>query len=765
MQKRNIIYSLLVLFFLACSGIAAEEQEKALQAQSVEQKQNSRVRRRRPKPAVVHDPSRIVARDGYFMFYVTARGPNAGVEERYFAPGSTQWVHNRHLFTGEDRPGWIKELLPDNDGSCWAPDIIEVDGELLMYYSMSEFEGIRNTAVGRAVAKGKAPNMEWFDAGQPVLYSPIEEDSLSVIDPCPFQDEDGRLWLVFGGRRIWITELDKKTGLLKEKPDDFTFQEGDKRFKLIATKKGWVEASYLWKKDGWYYLFVNWGACCRGMRSTYNIRVGRSKNITGPYLDKDGIDLAKQGGSLVLEGQGRFIGPGHTGIYEHPSGKNIFTYHFYDGQNRGSPQLGMSEIKIVDGWPVVNHGMNYGLMWESPAAKSKVTEKSISEGDILWHRPVDDSVESTPAVDNQGNVYVSGSSSVFSYTTNGTHRWTTKVGHQAGEFNAPSLSPDQKVVYGGGANFVYALEASTGKTIWKNTDFDVGFHSVPAISADGSRLYFGVGAERDEGDSFYCIDTSDSSVKWEYVMSHPPQGFHGYLGGAIIGPEGNIYVSSQHGWLISLTDNGDSFTENWAYDVKAEMRMPPSMDADGFLYVGSSAAGGYIHKVHSKTGKSAGGNWPVKTTAGEVFANITIGNDGTIFANSEDHRLWAFNPDGSLKWNNLQFDVWGSDPLIRVDGRIIVGTQLNGAARVACIRDNGDKGVIEWISEPIAKSFRLNETNVNIAPDGTIYIASGQNEPFLLYAIQGNGQGLSTTSPWPKYMGNIQNNGSSAQTE
>ena len=322
MQKRNIIYSLLVLFFLAGPGCAAEEQEKALQAQSVEQEQNSRVRRRGPRPAVVHDPSRLMARDGYFMFYVTARGPNAGVEERYFSPGSTEWVHNKHLLTGEGRPGWIKELLPDNDGSCWAPDIIEVDGELVMYYSMSEFDGIRNTAVGRAIATGEAPNMEWLDAGQPVLYSAIEEDTLSVIDPCPFEDEDGRLWLVMGGRRIWITELDKETGLLKERPDDFTFEEGDERFKMIATKEGWVEAAYLWKKDSWYYLFVNWGACCRRMRSTYNIRVGRSKKITGPYLDKDGVDLAKEGGSLVLEGEGRFIGPGHPGIYEHPSGKN-----------------------------------------------------------------------------------------------------------------------------------------------------------------------------------------------------------------------------------------------------------------------------------------------------------------------------------------------------------------------------------------------------------------------------------------------------------
>jgi outer membrane protein assembly factor BamB len=386
------------------------------------------------------------------------------------------------------------------------------------------------------------------------------------------------------------------------------------------------------------------------------------------------------------------------------------------------------------------------------------------EGDILWRQPVANSVEGTPAIDRLGNVYASGGSAVYSYATDGTHRWTTEVGDQAGEFNSPALSPDQKTVYGGGANFAYAIDAATGAVRWKNTDFEAGFHSVPAVSPGGGRIYLGAGAERDEGDSFYCIDTTRGTVLWEYVMKHEAQGFRGYLGGAIVAPDGTIYVSSQHGWLLSLTDNGKTYTENWAYNVGAEMRMPPAMDAAGYLYVGSSSAGGYIHKVNARTGKSAGGNWPVKTTAGEVFAHIAIAADGTVYLNAEDRRLWAFHPDGTVKWNNLEFEQWGSDPLIRGDGRIIVGAQLDDAARVACIRDEGTKATIEWLSDPIAKTLHLNETNVNIAPEGTLLITSGQDEfnvgeSVELFAIEGNGLGLSTTSPWPKYMGNPQNNG------
>jgi hypothetical protein len=89
-----------------------------------------------------------------------------------------------------------------------------------------------------------------------------------------------------------------------------------------------------------------------------------------------------------------------------------------------------------------------------------------------------------------------------------------------------------------------------------------------------------------------------------------------------------------------------------------------------------------------------------------------------------------------------------------------VTSQLNKSARVVCVRDDGDKGVIEWFSEPITTELAFNETNVNIGPNGDIYVTSGVGSPHALFAIKGNGLGLSKTSPWPKYMGNIQNNGS-----
>jgi arabinan endo-1,5-alpha-L-arabinosidase len=457
----------------------------------------------------------------------------------------------------------------------------------------------------------------------------------------------------------------------------------------------------------------------------------------------------------------------------------------------------------------------FSILWIllSSACDQRNDTKLVKEGKILWQsESFGENIEASPAIDNMGNIYTTGGGKLWCFLPDGKVKWSTApldegakgvdqpYPYPLGVASSPAINHNGNMIYVTGYAGVFAFRVGNGKLMWKKTvfenyydfievvqrDFDESiaylenynskkypyiFSTTPAISKDGTRLYAGPGENDYPHDSFYCISTDDGSLIWEYVMKHPPQQLEedkytrGYLGGASLGLDGTIYVASMHGWLVSLTDNGDSYTENWAYNVGAEMRMPPSIDAEGYIYVGSSSAGGYIHKVNGKTGKSAGGNWPVKTNASEVFANITIGNDGTLYVNSEDYSLWAFNPDGTVKWNNVKFEHWGSDPLIREDGSIIVTSQINGAARIVCIRDSGDNGIIEWVSEAICDSLAFNESNVNIGPDGTIYVHSGVYPPVALYAIAGNGKSLSKESPWPKYMGNIQNNGRRPEKE
>src|SRR5207244_9251668 len=108
---------------------------------------------------------------------------------------------------------------------------------------------------------------------------------------------------------------------------------------------------YLLKHGDYYYLFVNWDYCCRGVNSTYNIRVGRSKNVTGPYLDRNGTDLRQGGGTLFLAAAGPEIGPGHAGVYA-GDGTSWFSYHYYDAADNGRPKLGLRTLTWdAAGWP------------------------------------------------------------------------------------------------------------------------------------------------------------------------------------------------------------------------------------------------------------------------------------------------------------------------------------------------------------------------------------------------------------------------------
>jgi arabinan endo-1,5-alpha-L-arabinosidase len=114
-----------------------------------------------------------------------------------------------------------------------------------------------------------------------------------------------------------------------------------------------IEASYLCKHDDDYYLFVNWGSCCQGTNSSYNIRIGRSKTITGPYLDKVGSDMLKAGGSEFLPTtNGPLFGPGHAGTLQ-AEGKDWFTSDFEgDMRMHGKATLAIMPLRWnADGWP------------------------------------------------------------------------------------------------------------------------------------------------------------------------------------------------------------------------------------------------------------------------------------------------------------------------------------------------------------------------------------------------------------------------------
>ena len=122
-----------------------------------------------------------------------------------------------------------------------------------------------------------------------------------------------------------------------------------------------MEATALMYRDGWYYLLGTHGTCCDGANSTYNIRVGRSKKVTGPYVDNVGIDMLKGGGKLVVAASGRFIGPGHFGLLVLGDGVEKFSCHYEADLDRGGRSvLDIRPLLWKDGWPVAGDNFEEG---------------------------------------------------------------------------------------------------------------------------------------------------------------------------------------------------------------------------------------------------------------------------------------------------------------------------------------------------------------------------------------------------------------------
>jgi arabinan endo-1,5-alpha-L-arabinosidase len=116
---------------------------------------------------------------------------------------------------------------------------------------------------------------------------------------------------------------------------------------------GAIEAPFIFRKNGWYFLFVSWDVCCRGLNSTYKVVVGRSRSITGPYLDRTGQDMRFGGGTLVVAGDSAWAGVGHNAAYT-LGDKDYLVFHGYARFDEGRPKLWIREIEWDgEGWPIV----------------------------------------------------------------------------------------------------------------------------------------------------------------------------------------------------------------------------------------------------------------------------------------------------------------------------------------------------------------------------------------------------------------------------
>jgi arabinan endo-1,5-alpha-L-arabinosidase len=284
----------------------------------------------------VHDPSIAKAGDTYYIF---STGPGIPVRT---SPDLVNWTLSVRVFQS-DLPDWAPSRTPGTQFP-WAPDISYFAGAWHLYYAISTF-GAKRSAIGVATSPS-LDTPEWTDHG--VVVGSDLTTTYNAIDPNVFIDEDGSSWLAWGSAYfgLVIAPLDPQTGKLAENAPAVPIA-GRTPLREI------VEAAFIVRHGGYYYLFVSFDACCRGVDSTYHVRVRRATNVLGPYLDNRGVPMLAGGGRLVIESEGDRRGPGHNAVL-HDGDAWWFVFHYYDAANTGVPTLGILPLHWTDdGWPSV----------------------------------------------------------------------------------------------------------------------------------------------------------------------------------------------------------------------------------------------------------------------------------------------------------------------------------------------------------------------------------------------------------------------------
>lgn len=294
----------------------------------------------------VHDPSIIKQNDAYYVFSTgDERGLNQGTIQIRRSRDLTHWELLGTIFPA--MPGWIGAAIGGVPPNLWAPDISFFNGKYHLYYAGSRF-GTNNSVIGLATNSTldpASPEYHWNDEGL-VIRSRLT-DNWNAIDPNIGFDADATPWLSFGSfwDGIKMRRIDSSTGRLAD---------GDTTLYALASRQGGpIEAPSIIHRDDYYYLFVSFDLCCRSVISTYNIRVGRSTTIAGPYVDHDGVGMDRGGGTLLLETKDRFVGPGGQMIYL-DDGVYQMVNHYYDRSDRGIAKLQIHDLTWTsDGWPQV----------------------------------------------------------------------------------------------------------------------------------------------------------------------------------------------------------------------------------------------------------------------------------------------------------------------------------------------------------------------------------------------------------------------------
>jgi|GEM_PF-265702 len=313
----------------------------------------------------VHDPSIIRQGSTYYFFSTDASSNQGGFIPIRCSTDKIAWSACSYVFT--TLPSWISVAVPQAT-EIWAPDVSYFNSSYHVYYAVSSF-GSNVSAIGlvtNTTLDSTDPSYNWVDQGL-ILQSSVS-DNFNAIDPNILIDAGGSVWLNYGS--FW-------TGICQQQIDPATgqIQSGSATYHLAERASDVpndpIEGASLVYENGFYYLFVSWDFCCEAnpSQSDYKIVVGRGTSPNGPFTDESGVDMVTGGGTILLQGDATWAGPGGQTAYIDPTDGDLIVFHALLLSQNGLDYLFVRSLTWVNDWPVIGTSTDPASETDLPATK------------------------------------------------------------------------------------------------------------------------------------------------------------------------------------------------------------------------------------------------------------------------------------------------------------------------------------------------------------------------------------------------------------
>lgn len=448
----------------------------------------------------IHDPSTIVECDGKYYTFGTGGGG----------------------LISDD--GWKWDRGGVRPGGGAAPDAIKIGDRYLVAYGATGGSSNHKGAILTMWNKTLDPGSPDFKYTDPVVVATSDGyEECDAIDPGLMLDPNtGRLWLSYGTYFGFsrVVELDPATGGLVEggAPVDVA----------IA-----CEATVLTYREGWYYLLATHGSCCDGANSTYNIVIGRSKNVTGPFVDNVGRTMLEGGGKMVAASGGRLIGPGHFGRIIVEEGVEKMSLHYEaDLDQGGRSVLGIRPLIWKNGWPVAGENIKAGTYLIESERRGYALELAVdlvrmAGGMRRFNRNNDEPVKPVPSqeladvVDKwpAGNI----DARIGDYMSRPHQRWTiTTAPDSSGYLGAPyykiAIAGTDRVLAATADARVITVPAFTGapEQLWKIDQLTDGTYRIVPKMIPNSNEDLALVSSGDSTPVLAKFDVNSDNSKWSF---------------------------------------------------------------------------------------------------------------------------------------------------------------------------------------------------------------------------------------------------------